>query len=47
MGGHVAQYCGMRQMTTKEKMLAKYSEVCHRCGQKGHMVGLYKFTHSL
>lgn len=24
-------------MTTKEKMLAKYSEVCHRCGQKGHM----------
>ena len=23
---------------TTEKMLAKYSEVCHRCGNKGHMV---------
>jgi hypothetical protein len=37
MGGHVEKFCGMRQMTTKEKMLAKYSEVCHRCGNKGHM----------
>ena len=29
-GGHIEKFCGQKQLTSKEKMLAKYSEVCHR-----------------
>lgn len=36
MAGHIEKFCGQKQLTSKEKMLAKYSEVCHRCGNKGH-----------
>jgi len=35
MAGHTEKYCGLKQKTAKEMLLSKYSEVCHRCGNKG------------